>query len=159
MQAGTWQLNSQNVRDITFWSFIWLSQAWRGVTKNPHLFWSGQCVAAVLHLCSWCPQTKSWGEAPLCNLCSWWTPPWMQPQEGEGQCCVSWGLGWAVTLLYFCLLGCRSLAGPAIVGCALQVTMSSDAPVKTVRSSRLWLCGFLLDARLRGRHSGHFVSF
>lgn len=54
---------------------------------------------------------------------------------------------------------CRSLAGPAVTACALQVMMSSDAPVKTVRSNRLWLCGFLLDVPLRGRHSGHFASF
>lgn len=43
--------------------------------------------------------------------------------------------------------------------CSLQVMMSSDAPVKIVRSSRLWLCGFLLDAPLKGRHSGCFASF
>lgn len=80
------------------------------------------------------------------------------PGGGRGQWCVKWGLA----ELSVCPIPAPMAAGfwlhlPSLW--ALQVTMCSDAPVKTARSSRLWLGGFLLDAPLRGRHSDHFAPF
>lgn len=109
-----------------------------------------------------CPEFGCLRPNPVGKLhcATWCSPLWVQPQEeGEGQCCVNWGL----EELSFCSISAPMAAGS---GCtshpslwALQVTMTSHAPVKTVRSRRLWLWGFLLDAPLRRRHSDHFASF
>lgn len=155
MQAHTWLPNFQNVGGITFWSFIWVSQAWRGVSRIAHLFSSSQCMAmaAVLHLGTGCPQTTSGGEALLCN-----TPGELlhgfSPRRRRVS--VVWTEGWDELSAPFLPPCCRSLAGPPIT---LQGITASDAPVTTVRSSRLCLCGFLLVALLRARHSDHFASF
>lgn len=108
--------------------------------------------------CSCCPapQSKPCGEAPLCNQCSWWTPP---APGGRGSVLCELRAG----------LSCHSAPFPPPwlqeSGWSSHHCVCSPAhgvqcaPVKTVRSSRLWLCGFLLDVLLWGRYSDPSASF